>query len=172
MVGSLLVVFVDGRRRMWAIRKAVGFAHGLRGFGATVEVCSREVSSGWYLPSIHHEGRAAVLTAADGGSGDGRGDRSEVTQLGADVGRLRAHVTQAHVTLGPGEGRPWGDAKPVDHNRTPPRPMPVSRRPGQHSTDLPPGACPPWQTPEDGSSDLGAALLRVAHRMAGMTPAA
>jgi hypothetical protein len=38
MVRSLLVVIVDGRRLVadWAIRKAVGFAHGLRGFGATV----------------------------------------------------------------------------------------------------------------------------------------
>src|SRR5215216_7695260 len=98
MVGSLLVVIVDGRRivadsgqaadvvRRWtrAIRKAVGFAHGLRGFGGTVEVCSGEVPSGWYLPSVHREGLATVLAAVVDGDADGRGDRAEVTQLGAD----------------------------------------------------------------------------------------
>jgi hypothetical protein len=106
---------------MRAIRKAVGFAHGLRGFGGTVEVCSGEGPSGWYLPSIHREGPATVLAAVDDGDSNGRGDPAEVTQPGADRGRLRAHVT-----LGPLEGRPRGDAGPVDHNGTPPRPTPVS----------------------------------------------
>jgi hypothetical protein len=95
MVGSLLVVVVDGRRlwsRTRAIKKAVGFAHGLRGFGATAEVCSGEVPSGWYLPSIHREGLAAVL-AADDGDDDCHGAPAEVPQLGAEHGELRAHVT-------------------------------------------------------------------------------
>src|SRR5215208_8533471 len=107
MVRSLLVVVVDGRRLVveWARRKAVGFAHGLRDFGGTDEVCSGEVPSGWFLPSIHREGLATVLGAADGGAGDGRGDPAEVPQLGADRGRLRAHVTQ-----GPVQGHLWGEA--------------------------------------------------------------
>src|SRR4029453_4763509 len=105
-----------GRWRMRARRKAVGFAHGLRGFGGTVEVCSGEVPSGWYLPSVHREGLATVLVAVVDGDADGRGDRAEVTQLGADAGRLRAHVTPAHPPLGPGGGVPGGDGKPVDHN--------------------------------------------------------
>jgi hypothetical protein len=134
MVGSLLVVIVDGRRivadsgqaadgvrrRTRAIRKAVGFAHGLRGFGGTVEVCSGEVPSGWYLPSIHREGLAAALAAGDGDD-ERLGAPPEVTLAGPSRGRLGAHVT-----LGPGEGQIQGDEPPVDHNGTPPQPKLVS----------------------------------------------
>ena len=35
------------------MREAVGFAHGLRGLGGTVEVGAGEVPAGGYLPSIH-----------------------------------------------------------------------------------------------------------------------
>ena len=94
-----------------AIRKAVGFAHGLRGSGGTVEVGSGEVPSGWYLPSIR-EGLAAVLAAVEDGDTKGRGAPAEVPKPGADAGRLRAHVTP-----GPGQGRPRGHARPVAHNR-------------------------------------------------------
>jgi hypothetical protein len=78
MVRLLLVVIVDGRRLVadWATRKAVGFAHGLRDFGGTDEVCSGEVPSGWFLPSIHREGLATVLAAVEDGDTDGRGDLS------------------------------------------------------------------------------------------------
>src|SRR4029453_1939074 len=97
-------------RRTRAIRKAVGFAHGLRGFGGTVEVCSGEVPSGWYLPFIHREGRAAARAAEDGDGGC-RGAPAEGAQSGADRVRLRAHVT-----LGPDVGQIQGDELPVDHN--------------------------------------------------------
>ena len=59
----------------------MGFAHGLRDFGGTAEVCSGEVPSGWFLPSIHREGLATVLAAVEDGDADGRGDLAEVRSL-------------------------------------------------------------------------------------------
>ena len=68
--------------RTETIRKAVGFAHGLRGFGGTDEVCSRG-GPVRLAPPVHapREGLAAVLAAVEDGSADGPGPLVSVRSL-------------------------------------------------------------------------------------------
>src|SRR6266508_4688091 len=130
MVGSLLHRFrLAGLR---ANRKAVGFAHGLRGFRSSGSGSGRSRLAGC-LPMLRgREGR--VVPLAPGAEGTGRA--RQVAGVTLDAGGAHCGL-RAHVTPGPDLG-PRDDTAPVAHQRR----YLLTTVPGMGTPTISPAACP------------------------------